>query len=636
MKMNCVKQFPLLAALGCLVFVMTTVPSSGRAADVTNNTVSVQLKSRQKLFYAGKNRVWQKIILANPLTQYELNIGSEVNEAGELINTFVGIANPQQSWWCNGFMRLAVENAYLDPFPCIITILEQGRRGCVEFLYRHPGGDARCRLLLHPDDEMLYIEWAADGGAGGRKRLELSCVPAVANMLAGQTDLGTRRAVRTGLQAMPEGKTNSVANPQTENWALLLDQAWDMADESKRTAHPNCGVTGPAGVIFQPLPQMELQYEVGPVYITTRASYPPETSLIRLAVGEFRALGNEKAFAKLKAAVPAVMDRMKSLRTTPCKFVDADFEGMQQQAAALLKQATPEKIKSSGNLQTNLQHLIEARQNWDKEYNTTPIATDRSLQSAYDQFASERNRLERSMRKTGKVLVVKGIYNSFYKMSEVRKRYPALMHAVKEAYVRKDFNFGFYLDYFPPTIEEIMQFDAVILADADVGALQDEGMELLCSYIEGGGGLVILGGYYSFGLSTIYETKLGNLLPVRSERFDLRPLGDSANATFFQPSGSSLRPIADRSPLTGNLKWDLNPRSIWQHRVKPAKDAVIEVTVGDDPFLVTGRCGQGRIAAFTGSVLGTPAKGVLPFWEWESWPDLLGRVIAWAADKPAK
>ncbi|MBI4027267.1 MAG: hypothetical protein HY360_19940 [Verrucomicrobia bacterium] len=655
--MNCQTQsaqsLQILHLSRCLVFAVTLIFTSARAEDVANNTVSVQLKSRQKLFNAGKNRVWQTIILANHLTQYDLNIGSEVNEEGKLINTFVGIANPQQSWWCNGFMTMKVDDADVGQFPCRISIVEQGQQGCLEFLYQRPEGDLRCRFLLYPEDEMLYVEWACDGKNTEAKHLEVICVPAVANMLTGQTakDLGTRRAAQTSAQTFVEKKDEAEAkanpakgNPEKENWALLLDQVWDLADASKRAAPLRNGVTGPAGVVFHPVAQMGLRYEIDPVYVRTHATYPAEANLVRLALCEFRKLENKAGYQTLKEKVPAVMERMARLTSTPREMTEATSNSLQRLADSVLKPAGEQKGKTSSELQLRLQRFLDAKTKWDQERTFAPLAAERALRAAYDQFYFEAERLGRPARKTGTILVVKGLNNLLYKIDAVRMKYPRLMQEVKNAYVRKDANYGFYVDYFPSSRKEIMRFDAIVLANADVEALQEEGLELLLPYLENGGGLVVLGGYHSYGLSSVYETRLGSVLPVKGERFDLQPLGTaetagkkpSSSSGLAGPQGAPLQPMGKDSPFIENLKWEQKPMCYWQHFVKPSKNAQVHISAGAQSFLITGQYGKGRIGAFTGTVLGLPAREGTPFWEWESWPELLGRVLAWAADKPAK
>ncbi|MBI4025226.1 MAG: hypothetical protein HY360_09625 [Verrucomicrobia bacterium] len=631
------KPFSQAGWIVALTIVLLPLDAAEPAAD----TVTVQLKSRQSPVYEGKKRLWQTLVMTNRLTEYDLNIASDLDENGDTVNTTLGIANPNQSLWWTGFMNLKIDGVSVEQSPCAVSILDQGQQGCLELLYKRPEGDVRCRLLLRPDDEMLYVEWACDGPSTGEKHLEIVCAPAVANSIPGQTakELGTRRAVRTIAQTIEEGNETASVNSEKENWALFLDQVWDMADETKRTAPLRSGVTGPAGVVFQPLPKMEVRYELDQFFVRAHVTYPSEVNIVRLAVCEFRRLGNEKAFQTLKETAPAALERMKQWVAVPRELAGVTVETVRRQADSLLKQTTnPQTAPSTANLQSRLQRFVETGAKWDKERRIKPVAADRAFQSAYEELCNELERFHRSTRKDGKILVLKGLYNLLYQLDETQKKYPGLMREVKNVYVRKDFNYGFYADDFPSTTGEILQFDAIILANADIESVREEGVRLLCNYVKNGGGLVVLGGYHSYGLSAIYDTPLGAMLPVKSAAFDLQPFGaaETNSTSRFMSSGAPLQAAPANTLFTANLKWDLKPRCYWQHRVKPASDAQVHVTAGAEPFLVSSQAGKGRIAAVTGTVLGSPPDGSLPFWEWESWPELLARIIAWAADKPLK
>ena len=69
----------------------------------------------------------------------------------------------------------------------------------------------------------------------------------------------------------------------------------------------------------------------------------------------------------------------------------------------------------------------------------------------------------------------------------------------------------------------------------------------------------------------------------------------------------------------------------WRHRVTPKPGAVVAVTAGGEPVLITGTYGQGRVAVFAGTALGEPNGQEVPFWQWSDWPRLLQNTITWVA-----
>ncbi len=70
----------------------------------------------------------------------------------------------------------------------------------------------------------------------------------------------------------------------------------------------------------------------------------------------------------------------------------------------------------------------------------------------------------------------------------------------------------------PRTLDELDNFDAVILSNVPATALTMHQMDLLRTYLSDlGGGLIMLGGEQSFGLGGYYKTPIEEILPVRSD-----------------------------------------------------------------------------------------------------------------------
>jgi len=70
----------------------------------------------------------------------------------------------------------------------------------------------------------------------------------------------------------------------------------------------------------------------------------------------------------------------------------------------------------------------------------------------------------------------------------------------------------------PRTLDELDQFEAVILSNVPATALTMHQMDLVRTYLsELGGGFIMLGGEQSFGLGGYYKTPIEDVLPVRSD-----------------------------------------------------------------------------------------------------------------------
>jgi uncharacterized membrane protein len=604
------------------------------------NNIDVNLSSHQKLLqYCGKDYDIKVITISNNLNKYEIRISSEI-DGRKLINTEIALNNPNHSFFWTGFMKFLINNKLVSAYPLIdLKILKEKERGGIEFIYDLIDGKVRCRLLLYPDDEMLYIEWAIDEKVNGNKSVELICLPAILNIIPGQDKVETERAVKTKSFLIRKGNSQQINDVMSENWSLLMDLIWDISDESRRNASLRGGLTGPAGVVFLPINGMKLKYNVAcdsDPFIRVIAEYPRNINIIKFAICEFRTIGNQMAIRKMEERQSDIVRNMVKMITTPSELTRLSIDTEKGKIQQLVDKLKERNIEYNGEIFKRLRNLDLARQNWEKEKEKAPVSSEIILQKFYDNYLIELEKLKRCIRKEGKVLLVKGLYNSFYKIELVKKKYPLLLYNVKDAYLKRDYNYGFYLDYFPTTLKEIFEYDVVILVDIEIEALREDGIDILCQYIEDGGGLVILGGYYSYGLSSIYGSKLGEIIPVQSKIFDLQPMKQDryTKDALKNVLGIPLKPVEINGFFTKNLKWEMKPCSLWQHKVTAKQGAKIHISTDDLPFLITGTFGKGRVAVFTGTVLGSTEENILPFWEWESWLELFGRVISWAANKP--
>lgn len=170
-------------------------------------------------------------------------------------------------------------------------------------------------------------------------------------------------------------------------------------------------------------------------------------------------------------------------------------------------------------------------------------------------------------------------------------------------------------------------FDAVLLSDAPADEIAPERMESLKGYVERGGGLGMIGGWWSFtGTRGGYRgTQIEDALPVRCL------LGDDR---VNDPNGYKMVRERDHALLEG-LPWNDAPTICGFNRVEPKADAVtllaarrIEpvgtdrvegVCLGDrrHPLLVIGTHGRGRTLALT--------TDLAPHW--------VGGLVDWGAER---
>ncbi len=153
-------------------------------------------------------------------------------------------------------------------------------------------------------------------------------------------------------------------------------------------------------------------------------------------------------------------------------------------------------------------------------------------------------------------------------------------------------------------------YDAYILGDLDSAALGEENLKQLAAEVEKGKGLIVLGGYHSFGPGGYRTTPLANVLPVEMDRLARQEFGSPDVQQWHIPGPLQMLPTRPH-PVTLLASAADNLR-VWRE-LKPLKGAnrwadvkqvpgiqILAVSQNDDPLLVAGEYGRGRVLAFAG------------------------------------
>lgn len=195
---------------------------------------------------------------------------------------------------------------------------------------------------------------------------------------------------------------------------------------------------------------------------------------------------------------------------------------------------------------------------------------------------------------------------------------------------------------FPPTIEAISAFDAVILSDIGANTLllhpdtsihsktTPNRLRLIRDYVRQGGALLMFGGYYSFqginGGARYHKTAVEEVLPVTCLPFDDRvevPEGFAPNV-IGRPDHPILAGLGRDWPILLGFN---------EVEVKPEGEVLATVSseYGSLPLLVTGRYGKGRTLAWTSDI----GPHWLPpeFSAWEGYGKLWTQALAWATEE---
>jgi hypothetical protein len=151
-----------------------------------------------------------------------------------------------------------------------------------------------------------------------------------------------------------------------------------------------------------------------------------------------------------------------------------------------------------------------------------------------------------------------------------------------------------------------------IIEDVDAAAFREDDLAALAKTVENGRGLLMVGGYHSFGAGGYYNTPLRDVLPIeitRFERQDADPLSDvSLDLHVMSPQGIVMLPVRPH-PIT-RLGEESENEQIWRrlppltgaNRFRRIKDnaQVLAQSASGDPLLVSSEYGRGRVLAFAG------------------------------------
>ncbi len=187
--------------------------------------------------------------------------------------------------------------------------------------------------------------------------------------------------------------------------------------------------------------------------------------------------------------------------------------------------------------------------------------------------------------------------------------------------------------HFPETIEALRQFDAVILSDVGSNTLlfhpdmlansnrHPNRLRLLADYVQGGGGLIMVGGWMSFagidGKARYHGSPLETALPVTCLPYDDRQeRPEGVTPAVLRPDHPVLKDVPDAWPFF-----------LGYNRVTPRADAETVLAFEQDPLLCVWTHGKGRAAAFTSDC--APHWGPPGFLQWPGYAVLWNNLVAW-------
>lgn len=216
------------------------------------------------------------------------------------------------------------------------------------------------------------------------------------------------------------------------------------------------------------------------------------------------------------------------------------------------------------------------------------------------------------------VFLARGLYHEYWRLPEI---VPFLGGTLSSGAVVVN-ETGASIRDFPTEHTVLARHRICVLANVPAAALTLEQRAMLEEFVKVGGGLIVLGGPYSFHAGGYHDSEiLARLLPVT-----LTTSADLLACTPPQPLKS-----AGPNTLAADLLAGSAPVVLHRHALAAKKGATVQVTAGAAPLIVTTTYGRGRVVAVLATPLGDAPATMTPWWAWDKWPVLMLRLLNWAA-----
>ncbi|MES2434016.1 MAG: glutamine amidotransferase [Pseudomonadota bacterium] len=195
---------------------------------------------------------------------------------------------------------------------------------------------------------------------------------------------------------------------------------------------------------------------------------------------------------------------------------------------------------------------------------------------------------------------------------------------------------------FPRTLSELAAYDAVIVSDVSAltllmtpdargGKVGPNRLELLKTYVEGGGGLMLAGGYMGFqgmfGTARFADTAVEDVLPVRC-----LPYSDGLEV----PEGLAAALLAPTHPILAGIDEPLPP-ILGLNKLEFRGDdgstllAVCPYRGKDWPLLAIRDYGKGRSVIWSTDI--GPHWLSHDFLDWRLYGTLMANIVTWLCQK---
>jgi hypothetical protein len=444
-------------------------------------------------------------------------------EDGTWKTTSAGIGMPypiEGNWFHGGFVAVYGNGQSLQTSDPQVEIVETGAHGLLDFTWDHPLAQVRVRFVLLPGSDHLLIEVRWEPKPEQKTlRLDFACFP------EGYRVSKPDRLARKQLDRHMITADRDVAqvqkvdlNPATEWWQFYQDNALERSP-----------TYGPGGCALEFVPE-EIETATADITdytVTTSVTPKLAGGRARFALWDYCGTANVAALKSLREQAPGIRAAMAGDPWLPTAI--AKFSPQQENVRldALAKALGSGKAGKIPALRAQVATLNTQRGVF---LDNRSFAAEGALRQALSDYELAYWQAERPTRTTVRTLFLAGPFAYAWRVDEAARGAWG-SDAVKQGGFICNWA-GNFRSYFPSTLGELLTYDVVVLADIPQDPFTEGKRQLLADYVNSGGGLLVLGGFYTGGAGKWEGSPLEALLPVQlGGLFDLTPSGQALAVT---------------------------------------------------------------------------------------------------------
>ncbi|MHB9026374.1 MAG: glutamine amidotransferase [Armatimonadota bacterium] len=557
------------------------------------------------------NRLFRFETGGQPHYGLRLSVSQKKGADGVWVTTGTSVGMPvptEANWYHSGFLGFAANGKPVTITDPRVEVVETGKLGILDFTWEDTLVVIRARFIAEPDTDRLLLELRWEPTPELKTLIAgFNCYPqgyrvSEPDRLQGKS---LERHVYTAERDLPQVQ-KATLNLPAEWWQIYADQTL----EKSPTYHPG----GPCGLAFPPEDVQKFTVNIGGYTVSPVAELNPAGGRARFMLWDYSGKSIAAARKLMTEQAPALRERMLRGAWLPTTLSALNIAAEKVRVNGLAKALAKTGAVKIAGLRAQLAALSGMQAALASS--TKPLKAESELRAALTQYRIAYWRAERPTRQRVRALLLCGPFAYTWKIE------PAMnlawgSDAVKRGGYSWKYWAGHFITYFPSTVEELLGYDVVILADIPQDPLTPDKRQLLADFVKWGGGMLTLGGTYTYGSGGWKDSPLEPLLPVQiGGVFDLAKSDGSAalalTAAGTKRLGKFTRPLG------------MVP---WRNAVTPRKGTEVWLVAGSAPFAVAGKAGDGRVIAILGTGLGEAPAGQTAFWDSPGWPYLLQRLL---------